>query len=76
MVFMWTYKIQKELHRFAHLKNYNPKLVKGAAYNGEYIGEIGNRGASNREHLHLEKVVDGKTVDPASDLNKLIIGKH
>ena len=62
-------------YRFAHLKNYNPKLVKGAAYNGEYIGEIGNTGASNREHLHLEKVVDGKTVDPASDLNKLTIGK-
>ena len=63
-------------YRFAHLKNYNPKLVKGAAYNGEYIGEIGNTGASNREHLHLEKVVDGKAVDPASDLNKLTIGKR
>ena len=63
-------------YRFAHLKNYNPKLVKGAAYNGEYIGEIGNTGASDREHLHLEKVVDGKTVDPASDLNKLTIGKR
>ena len=63
-------------YRFAHLKNYNPKLVKGAAYNGEYIGEIGNTGASDRKHLHLEKVVDGKTVDPASDLNKLTIGKR
>jgi len=63
-------------YRFAHLKNYNPKLIKGAAYNGEYIGEIGNTGASDKEHLHLEKVVDGKKVDPASDLNKLTIGKR
>ena len=64
------------VYRFAHLKNYNPALKVGAPYNGEIIGEIGNTGVSNREHLHFEKIVDGEKIDPAEDLNKLTIGKR
>ena len=64
------------VYRFAHLKNYNPALKVGAPYNGEVIGEIGNTGASTSEHLHFEKIVDGKQIDPTEDLNKLTIGKR
>ena len=64
------------IYRFAHLKNYNPKLVVGAKYNGEIIGEIGNTGASTGNHLHFEKIVDGKQVNPTEDLTKLTIGKR
>tara|TARA_X000001388_G_scaffold60273_1_gene45618 strand:+ start:264 stop:3395 length:3132 start_codon:yes stop_codon:yes gene_type:complete len=64
------------VYRFAHLKNYNPALKIGAAYNGEIIGEIGNTGASTREHLHFEKLVDGQQIDPTEDINKLTIGKR
>jgi len=64
------------IYRFAHLKNYNPKLKIGASYNGEIIGEIGNTGASTGNHLHFEKIVDGKQVNPTEDLGLLTIGKR
>jgi murein DD-endopeptidase MepM/ murein hydrolase activator NlpD len=64
------------IYRFAHLKNYNPQLKIGAPYNGEIIGEIGNTGISSREHLHFEKIVDGKQVNPTEDLGLLTIGKR
>ena len=64
------------IYRFAHLKNYNPNLKIGAPYNGEIIGEIGNTGVSSREHLHFEKIVDGKQVNPTEDLGLLTIGKR
>ena len=64
------------VYRFAHLRNYNPALKVGAPYNGEIIGEIGNTGVSSDEHLHFEKIVDGKQIDPTEDLNKLTIGKR
>ncbi len=64
------------IYRFAHLKNYNPDLKIGAAYNGEIIGEIGNTGASTGNHLHFEKIVDGKQVNPTEDLGLLTIGKR
>ena len=64
------------IYRFAHLKNYNPDLKIGAPYNGEIIGEIGNTGASTGNHLHFEKIVDGKQVNPTEDLGLLTIGKR
>ena len=64
------------VYRFAHLKNYNPNLKIGASYNGEIIGEIGNTGASTGNHLHFEKIVDGKQVNPTEDLGLLTIGKR
>tara|TARA_X000001388_G_scaffold18852_1_gene12218 strand:- start:4642 stop:7824 length:3183 start_codon:yes stop_codon:yes gene_type:complete len=64
------------IYRFAHLKSYNPNLVIGAKYNGERIGEIGTTGVSNGEHLHFEKIVDGKRINPESDLKLLTIGKR
>ena len=64
------------IYRFAHLKNYNPNLKIGAPYNGEIIGEIGNTGASTGNHLHFEKIVDGKQVNPTEDLGLLTIGKR
>ena len=64
------------IYRFAHLKNYNPDLKIGASYNGEIIGEIGNTGASTGNHLHFEKIVDGKQVNPTEDLGLLTIGKR
>ena len=64
------------IYRFAHLKNYNPDLKIGASYNGEIIGEIGNTGASTGNHLHFEKIVDGKQVNPTEDLGLLSIGKR
>ena len=64
------------IYRFAHLKSYNPDLVIGAKYNGERIGEIGTTGVSKGEHLHFEKIVDGKRVNPESDLRLLTIGRR
>ena len=64
------------IYRFAHLKSYNPDLVIGAKYNGERIGEIGTTGVSEGEHLHFEKIVDGKRVNPESDLRLLTIGRR
>ena len=64
------------IYRFAHLKSYNPNLVIGAKYNGERIGEIGTTGISDGEHLHFEKIVDGKRVNPESDLRLLTIGRR
>ena len=64
------------IYRFAHLKSYNPDLVIGAKYNGERIGEIGTTGVSDGEHLHFEKIVDGKRVNPESDLRLLTIGRR
>tara|TARA_Y100001937_G_scaffold116383_1_gene168265 strand:+ start:556 stop:3759 length:3204 start_codon:yes stop_codon:yes gene_type:complete len=63
-------------YRFNHLKNYNPKLKIGAAYNGEIIGEIGNTGASTDIHLDIQKRVNGELVDPLPDMDKLSIGKR
>jgi len=63
-------------YRFMHLKDPSP-LKEGQDYNGETIGEIGNTGRSSGEHLHFEKLVNGKHVDPKNDADALLdIGKE
>jgi murein DD-endopeptidase MepM/ murein hydrolase activator NlpD len=58
-------------YRFMHLAHPSP-LTVGDDYNGETIGEIGDTGRSSGEHLHFEKVVNGKKVDPSADADSLL----
>lgn len=66
---------------FAHLKRSFVK--KGQSYNGQAIGEIGNTGRSQGEHLHFEvhqgntagRSWGGNDLDPTPYLRYLSIGR-
>lgn len=59
---------------FAHLAKI--MVRNGSSYNGETIGEIGNTGRSQGEHLHFEvRVVGGGAINPEPYLGLLSIGR-
>ena len=63
---------------FAHLAK--TMVAKGARYNGQIIGEIGNTGAGTGEHLHFEVSPPGtggygQDEDPMPYVKYLVIGK-
>jgi len=60
--------------RSLHLARPSP-LKTGDPYNGEVVGEIGDTGNSDGEHLHLEVYINGAITDPRPYLNYLEIGK-
>lgn len=51
------------IHRYAHANSFIAK--KGQEVKaGDYIGRAGSTGVSTGPHLHYEKIVNGKSVDP------------
>ena len=61
----------------AHLEKNTVNLIKGQYINkGEYIGEIGNSGYSNRPHLHMQVIYnDGSNIWKGTGVQFTLNGK-
>lgn len=56
--------------RYAHLDAYG--VMKGdRVFSGDIIGKVGTTGQTTGPHVHFEVIVDGKNVDPLTNLSAL-----
>ena len=67
---------QKIVNRFFHLSDLL-KQVGDVVKQGEIIGKVGNTGGSTGPHTHWEILLNGKRIDPMSQLGKSFnLGKN